>query len=118
MTNIFQPPAVSFAACIAINAIIVYTEDMTNTETTPMASLTVRGIPEAEKEALRVRAAKHGRSMEAELRRIIHEALKKESGAKQEVGLATAIRHRFAPYGGVDLPEHPPVTARQPPRFS
>ena len=38
-----------------------------------MASLTVRDIPEADKEALRVRAAKNGRSMEAELRAITHQ---------------------------------------------
>jgi len=47
-----------------------------NPEPPVMASLTVRGIPEAEKEALRVRAAKNGRSMEAELRAIIREAVK------------------------------------------
>lgn len=81
-----------------------------------MASLTVRGIPEAEKEAVRVRAAKNGRSMEAELRCIIHEAVKSDID-NEDTGLATAIHRRFAPYGGVDLPKHPPVTPRPPPSF-
>jgi plasmid stability protein len=81
-----------------------------------VASLTVRDIPEAEKKALRVRAARNGRSMEAELRCIIHEAVKSDLDG-DEVGLGTAIHRRFAPYGGVDLPEHPPVTPRPPPRF-
>ena len=81
-----------------------------------MASLTVRGIPEIEKEAVRVRAAKNGRSMEAELRCIIHEAVKSDIGGA-DPGLATAIHRRFAPYGGVELPEHRPVTPRPLPRF-
>jgi plasmid stability protein len=81
-----------------------------------MASLTVRGIPEAEKEALRVRAAKNGRSMEAELRAIIHEVLQEER-QPQTVGLGTAIHRRFAPYGGVDLPDHPDIPVREPPDF-
>lgn len=80
-----------------------------------MATLTVRGIPDGEKEALRVRAAKNGHSMEAELRRIIHDAVKEDATA--EVGLATAIRRRFAPVGGVDLPDHPDEPLRQPPTF-
>ena len=81
-----------------------------------MASLTVRGIPETEKEALRVRAAKNGRSMEAELRCVIHEAVKSDID-NEDTGLAAAIRRRFAPYGGVDLPERPPVTPRPPLSF-
>lgn len=83
-----------------------------------MASLTVRGIPESEKEALRVRAAKNGHSMEAELRRIIHEALQEDTDKREKAGLATRIHRRFAPYGGVELPEHPGVTPRKPPDFA
>ncbi|MGY9056715.1 MAG: FitA-like ribbon-helix-helix domain-containing protein [Alphaproteobacteria bacterium] len=75
------------------------------------ASLTVRGISDAEKNALRVRAAKNGRSMEAELRCIIHDAVKAEVKGR-EAGLATAIRARFAARGGVELSEHPPVKTR------
>lgn len=81
-----------------------------------MATLTVRGIPEAEKEALRVRAAKNGHSMEAELRRIIHDAVKSEPHV-EERGLGSAIHQRFAPLGGVDLELHPDIPVRPPPVF-
>ena len=60
-----------------------------------MTTLTIRNVDPALKEELRVRAARHGRSMEAELRHIIKEAL-----------------------GGADeLEPHPPVPVRDPPRF-
>ena len=36
--------------------------------------MTVRNIPESDLAALRVRAAQHGRSMEAEVRELIHQA--------------------------------------------
>ncbi len=80
-----------------------------------MATVTVRGIPEGEKEALRVRAAKNGRSMEAELRSIIHEAVASDQGPDEN--LYAAIRRRVAPFGGVDLPEHPDEPVGDPPRF-
>ena len=41
-----------------------------------MSSLTVRNLDPALKERLRVRAAEHGHSMEAEVRRILQNALK------------------------------------------
>lgn len=39
-----------------------------------MGTLTVRNIPDEDLSALRVRAAEHGRSMEAEVRDLIHRA--------------------------------------------
>lgn len=39
-----------------------------------MGTLTVRNIPDEDLSALRVRAAEHGRSMEAEVRDLIHHA--------------------------------------------
>ena len=81
-----------------------------------MATLTVRNIPDAEKNALRVRAAKNGRSMEAELRAIIHDAVQSDLPEDEE-DLATAIHRRFAPFGGVDLPEIERLPARDPPTF-
>jgi plasmid stability protein len=47
-----------------------------------MAMLTVRNIPEAVHRALRVRAARHGRSMEAEVREILETALSPEGRVK------------------------------------
>lgn len=81
-----------------------------------IATLTIRNVEPKLKETLRVRAAKNGRSMEAELRAILKDALN-DAPEAQESGLASAIHKRFAPLGGADLPEHPPVTPRQPPSF-
>jgi antitoxin FitA len=62
----------------------------------------------AVKERLRVRAARHGQSMEAELRSILNAVLEldEDRGAPN---LAEAIRRHFAPVGGVELEPHPPV---------
>ena len=81
-----------------------------------MATLTIRNVDTAVKERLRVRAARHGHSMEAELRAIVAKALEhdEERGASN---LAEAIRRRFAPLGGVELEPHPPVPLGEPPDF-
>jgi len=82
-----------------------------------MTTLTIRNVDPALKEELRVRAARHGRSMEAELRQILKEALGGEK-PRAEPNLAEAIRRRFLPLGGADeLEPHPPVPVRGPPRF-
>ena len=47
-----------------------------------MATLTVRNVPDAVHRALRVRAARHGRSAEAEVRAILEEALIPEDRVK------------------------------------
>jgi antitoxin FitA len=73
---------------------------------TEMATLTIRNMDAAVKARLRVRAARHGRSMEAEARTILSEAVAAEPD-ESEPNLAEAIRRRFAPLGGVDL-ELPP----------
>lgn len=80
-----------------------------------MTTLTVRNVDPALKERLRVRAATQGRSMEAELRHIIREAL--SGDRKAEPNLAEAIRRRFAPFGGVELEPHPPQPLPMPPVF-
>ena len=81
----------------------------------PTTTLTVRNVETRLKEKLRIRAARHGRSMEAELRHILRETLAGEE--PRELNLAEAIRRRFAPFGGVELEPHPDVPAREPPRF-
>lgn len=78
-------------------------------------TLTIRNVDVRLKEALRMRAARHGHSMEAELRDILRQALAAE--APREVNLAEAIRRRFAPLGGAELEPHPPVAVREPPTF-
>ncbi len=80
-----------------------------------MASITIRRIDEDIKERLRRRAARHGRSMEDEVRELLRTSLATETA--EPVNLAERIRARFAPLGGVELdpPEREPV--REPPRF-
>lgn len=79
-----------------------------------MASITIRNLDDEVKTRLRVRAASRGRSMEEEARSIIREAVERESNS---LDLATTLRGRFAPLGGVDLeiPQRAPMP--EPPRF-
>lgn len=80
-----------------------------------MASITIRNIEDALKRQLRVRAAHHGRSMEDEARDILRTAL--AEGGHAPRNLAEAIRRRFAPLGGVELPSVPREPMREPPSF-
>ena len=80
-----------------------------------MASITIRNLDDALKKRLRIRAAEHDRSMEDEVREILRTAL---SGQNQPpLNLADAIRKRFGPLGGVDLPPVPREAMREPPTF-
>jgi len=80
-----------------------------------MASITIRNLDEPLKARLRVQAAVHGRSMEDEARDILRTALAREPA--QPANLAAAIRKRFAPLGGVELPDVPREAMREPPDF-
>ena len=81
-----------------------------------MASIIIRRLDDAVKSRLRVRAARHGRSMEEEAREILRAGLAPEPHRK--ANLADLIRQRFAPLGGVELALPPRELVRQPPRFS
>lgn len=65
-----------------------------------MAAVSIRSLDEEVKRRLRVRAARHGRSMESEIRAILTEAVSESSASE---GLMTAILDRFGAVGGVDL---------------
>ncbi len=80
------------------------------------ASITIRNLDPSIKERLRVRAAQHGHSMEAEARRILQTALAPQGGPPTR-HLYDRVRARFAPLGGVDLELPPREPAREPPRF-
>ena len=80
-----------------------------------MASITIRNLDVSLKTRLRVQAARHGRSMEDEARDILRSALSREPA--RHGNLATAIRARFAPLGGVELPVVPREPMRAPPGF-
>jgi plasmid stability protein len=57
-----------------------------------MAMLTVRNLPDDVHRALRVRAAQHGRSTEAEVREILETAVKPESRVRMGEALAALGR--------------------------
>jgi len=70
-----------------------------------MSAITVRQLPEGVKQRLRMRAAANGRSMEAEARSILVDALSEE----RQVDLTwveelIALGERL---GGVEIPETP-----------
>lgn len=70
-----------------------------------MATLTVRGLDEETRSRLRVRAARHGRSMEAEVRAILRDEL---SPATEAYGHGSRMHARFAGIeAGDDLPLPP-----------
>ena len=79
-----------------------------------MANITIRNLDDAVKTRLRVRAAGNGRSMEEEVRLILRKAVQRQPSSNN---LATAIRARFAPMGGVELELPPREPEREPPRF-
>lgn len=80
-----------------------------------MATLTIRGIPESLRRSLRLRAARHGRSMEEEVRQLLREAIVRE---RADRGLGSRITSRFARAGGVELPKIRRAVPRTPPGFS
>ncbi len=66
-----------------------------------MTSLTILALGQEVKERLRIRAARHGRSMEEEAREILRAAIAQKQDAPTR--LAGCVRRRFAPFGGVEL---------------
>ncbi|OYW38084.1 MAG: plasmid stability protein [Hydrogenophilales bacterium 12-61-10] len=64
-----------------------------------MTAITVRNVPDEVHRALRVRAATHGRSTEAEIRNILETAVKPEGRIKLGSLLADIGRE----LGGIDL---------------
>lgn len=73
-----------------------------------MATLTIRRVDERTHARLREFAARHGRSVEAEVRAILESAVN-----RPEKNLLLSLRDAMSPVGGVDLelPER-----RDPPR--
>ena len=80
-----------------------------------MASITIRQLDDGLKAKLRLRAARHNRSMEDEVRDILRITLAQETEPPRN--LAEAIRRRFEPLGGVELEPLPREPLREPPRF-
>jgi plasmid stability protein len=73
------------------------------TEVGTIATLTIRGLDPETHARLRVEAARHGRSMEAEVRAILRERLAPQDA---ERGLGSRIRARFAGLeGDLQIPD-------------
>jgi plasmid stability protein len=81
-----------------------------------MESLTIRNIDSRLKARLRVRAARHGRSMEEEIRVILREAVASDSAVSNNLAASIARRMKKAG-GGVELEIPPREPMREPPRF-
>ncbi len=64
-----------------------------------MPAVTIRNLPEAIHRALKVRAARHGRSTEAEIRDIIENAVRPQ----ERIRLGSALAAIGREFGGVDL---------------
>ncbi|HZC99097.1 MAG TPA: Arc family DNA-binding protein [Actinomycetes bacterium] len=75
-----------------------------------MAAVSIRNLDEETKRRLRIRAAQHGRSMEAEIRAILEAAVREPEPSG---GLFTTLMDRVSAIGGVDLDLPPRST---PPR--
>lgn len=78
-----------------------------------MAAITVRNLSAETHRALRVRAAEHGRSTEAEVRAILDEAVR----PRERVKIGSALVEAFRPGGGVDLEIKRDRTPVKPLRF-
>ncbi|MBL8518635.1 MAG: plasmid stabilization protein [Betaproteobacteria bacterium] len=77
-----------------------------------MASITIRNLDERLKRELRIRAARHSRSMEDEVRNILKMALSEDASQPH---LAQSIRACFQELGGVSLELPPRDAPREPP---
>lgn len=83
-----------------------------------MSSITIRNLEEHIKTGLRLRAARHGWSMEQEVRNILQQALASdEASPSAPDSFAERIRQRFAQVDASDLPIPPRQPARMPPSF-
>ena len=77
-----------------------------------MAAVTVRNIPDQTHRALKLRAAQHGRSTEAEIRNIL------EAAVLPKVGVGSALAAIGRSLGGIDLDFQRHPTPVDPARFA
>ena len=82
-----------------------------------MTTLTIPDVDDALAHRLKSRAAAHGRTIEAEARAILADAVGGPAATPAPGNIADAIRAIMAPIGGVDLPAFPDQPAAEPVRF-
>lgn len=78
-----------------------------------MASLNVRNLSERTHKALRIRAAQHGRSVEAEIRAILDDVV----NPRDRIGLGSMLTAIGRDFGGVDLDIERDKTPAEPAKF-
>jgi plasmid stability protein len=81
-----------------------------------MITLTTRNVDPDLKERLRLRAAKNGRSLQAELQ-VILARRRMTTETDQKTGFVDLIHARMLPFNGVDLNAYPRTVDREPPTF-
>jgi antitoxin FitA len=76
-----------------------------------MSSITIRNLDETLKASLRMRAARHGVSMEQEVRNILQSTLAADAAQIDGLSFAQRINQRFKGLGGDELvlPERTPA---------
>lgn len=72
-----------------------------------MSTLTIRKVDEDVKRRLQIRAAQNGRSMEAEVRAILGDAVQADRTGSDDDALLEALKDFRRLTGGVDLPLPP-----------
>lgn len=80
-----------------------------------VASITIRRLDDKVKAKLQMRAARHGRSMEAEAREILKAGVREKDAP--QLNMAQAIRRHIEPLGGVELVIPPRQPIRPFPKF-
>ena len=78
-----------------------------------MSSITIRNLDEQLKASLRLRAARHGLSMEQEVRNILQSTLAAEVSPASGLAFAMRIHQRFEGLGASEIlaPERAPARA-------
>ncbi|MBV1696010.1 MAG: plasmid stabilization protein [Hyphomicrobiales bacterium] len=82
-----------------------------------MTTLTIPDMDDDLAQRLRARAAVHGRSVEAEARDILEDALGVKQPAAAPDNLYAAIRAIVEPLGGIELEPFPRQAMPEPPNF-
>lgn len=78
-----------------------------------MASVTIRNLPEETHRALKLRAAQCGRSTEAEIRKILEDAVR----PAERIKIGSALASFASQFGGVELDVTRDQTPTEPARF-
>jgi plasmid stability protein len=82
-----------------------------------MSSITIRNLDDKLKASLRLRAARHGLSMEQEVRNILQNTLAADTGSSNGLAFALRIHQRFKGLDVDDLPAAERLPVRPVPNF-